>query len=487
MAHSRRVRQASARNADRLVNARMDTANIRLSRISKLFIDRDGITTAEALARRQAYSVTLLCGSDVESSYTLQLAVLTAANIASRCFPGAVRVALERRAADAPLLIWPGLKRTFGRALADVLGPDALAQAGSNEPSVRTVVFGNSDPPRNALRVTFDGWIAKAGPARDLERLPEREYCALAGISAAALAVSELFLSFADLNIEAGRRIVALSLWHPGVGVGDPAALGVPVEFLPAELWVLGLGHLGNAYLWALGTLPYEAPSEVEIFLNDFDRVEPENVDTGLIFRFNGVGRYKTRVFSDWLEARGFRTRHIERRLDSDFRCHHDEPQLALCGFDSNVARRHLATAEFRRVVESGLGGTTSNFDTISLHTLPNPRLAAELWPDVAEEDVAKEYEHRTRVARENAGYASLAADQCGRVDLAGKSIAVPFVGAIAASLVVAESIRLLHRGPAYADLKLGLAAPSLGIGRTPGSYTDQDLAGLKTCRSTIR
>ena len=56
-------------------------------------------------------------------------------------------------------------------------------------------------------------------------------------------------------------------------------ALGMQVEFLPREFWALGLGHLGNAYLWSLATLPYpQSRRDVEIFLNDFDRVEPENV-----------------------------------------------------------------------------------------------------------------------------------------------------------------------------------------------------------------
>jgi hypothetical protein len=64
-----------------------------LSRISKMLIDRDQASAEAALARRQECGVTLCCGDDVASSYTLQLAVLTAASIASRCFPGAVRIA----------------------------------------------------------------------------------------------------------------------------------------------------------------------------------------------------------------------------------------------------------------------------------------------------------------------------------------------------------------------------------------------------------
>src|SRR5688572_5519159 len=107
--------------------------DIRLSRISKLFVDRDETTTTAALARRQQHFVTLRCGSDVEHSYTLQLSVLTAANIANRCFPGAVRIALEQRLADASLLLWPSLKQTFGQVLVSLLGPDALTHLTTQE------------------------------------------------------------------------------------------------------------------------------------------------------------------------------------------------------------------------------------------------------------------------------------------------------------------------------------------------------------------
>jgi hypothetical protein len=51
--------------------------------------------------------------------------------------------------------------------------------------------------------------------------------------------------------------------------------------------------------------------------------------------------------------------------------------------------------------------------------------------------------------------------DECGRYDLAGKSVAVPFVGMTAAALVVAELLRILHDGPAYANLKLRLETPA--------------------------
>jgi hypothetical protein len=75
-----------------------------------------------------------------------------------------------------------------------------------------------------------------------------------------------------------------------------------------------------------------------------------------VIFKATDEGKLKTRVCSKWLEERGFRTRLMERPFDLNFRCRtvkpQAEPRLALCGFDSNPARRDLQTAGFARVME---------------------------------------------------------------------------------------------------------------------------------------
>jgi hypothetical protein len=114
------------------------------------------------------------------------------------------------------------------------------------------------------------------------------------------------------------------------------------------------------------------------------------------------------------------------------------------------------------------------------LHTFPNPRPPAELWPDLTPTEAVKLREYEERLARGNAGYARVGGDECGRYKLAGKSIAVPFVGAAAATLVVAETLRLLHRGPAYSGIKLAMAALHARAALTSGSYSGQDFVGLK-------
>lgn len=436
------------------------------SRISKIFVDRDQELPTASLERRKHQVVELICGADVARSYTLQLAVLTAAMIANRCFPGGVKVVMED-AVNSAALVFGRRSATLGKRLKRALGYDPTASA----PAVgsHALIFGDTNV-RTGLRVTFDGWVAKVGPANQIDRLLEREYCTLAGVAAAALAVSEVFLEFAEINIEAKSRVVALSLWRPDLAASDAAALGVPVEFLPSGAWILGLGHLGQAYLWSLATLPYVNPREVDLTLLDFDKVVPANEETGLLVSFRDHERYKTRVCARWLERAGFNTRLIERRFGVDFRCDANEPQIALCGFDNNEGRRALGGAGFDRVVECGLGGTAENFDVLNLHTLPNKRTAAEIWPSDSDD--------RTTVAAENPAYQELA-DECGRVLLAGKAVAVPFVGATAGALVMAEVLRLLHAGPSYEQLKLRLGTSAMATAVGFGSYQSVDLGAI--------
>jgi len=461
-----------------------------MSRIDKLFVDRDAAEAQVAHARREAFHVAICCGHDLAGSHTLQLAALTAAALAIRCFPNAVSVVLDERTGSARLLVWARMNLTIRDAFR-LLGVPTSTDA--SDATTASIVVGDAPAPQSAMRISFDGWIAKVGPTRLVDRLQEREYCPLAGILGGSLAISELFLSFADISIEARRRAVALSLWRPEVATSEPLAVGIPVEFLPRALWVLGLGHLGNGYLWTLAGLRYADNREATFYLNDYDLVECENIETGVLFVPKDVDVLKTRMCAAWLEARGFGTRMVERAFDADFRRRTQqpapEPALALCGFDSNPVRRDLATAEFLRVVESGLGSMASNFDTLSMHTLPHPRSPEEIWPDLSPREVEKRVRAQERMARENRGYLAAGRDECGRYELAGKAVGVPFVGMTAATFVVAETLRLLHGGPAYIDVKMSLGTPGQchAQSRDPALYTVGDLTGLEYATAMSR
>lgn len=429
------------------------------SRIAKLFVDEQDLSPEEARQRLAGHRVALACGPEAASSPTLHAAVLTAANVAARCFPGAVSLHLSGGSGPAIMLPWP-----HPASLADAVVEVApeVTVGGEDVPHdvAATLIFGSRPDLHHGLQVTFDGWAAAVAPVGYGLRLPEKERCVLAGVAAGALAVSEVFMAFAGVTVEAMRRAVGLSLWRPDLPWDHRDALGVQVEYLPGDAWCLGLGHLGQAYLWCLGLLPYAEPEMVNLILNDFDRVVPANLDTGLLSLQEHLGRFKTRVAAGWLEGRGFRPRLVERAFDEGTRPRSGEPPLGLCGFDGQGPRHLLDASGFEAVVECGLGGTASNFDALLMHTLPfQGRPCRQMWPEGEDGGDRKRAE---QLAERNRFYRTVGETlRCGHVELAGLSVAVPFVGSVAGSLVLAETLRMLHDGERCDAIDLRLASPA--------------------------
>lgn len=406
------------------------------SRINKLLVDGQQLSVEDAQQQRARCRVDLICGPEVAHSRTLQAAAATVMRTALRCYPGAVNMI-------AP----PEVELALCRAAKD---GGLTAHCNSTLPARYVIALGTTHSRPDALQVSFDGWTAQVAQAHG-SRLAETEGCPLAGILAGALAVSETFLHFAGVAPEATHRCVRISLWQPGAH--RPEA-GPVLEYLPSRVWLVGLGHLGQAYVWAYAWIPRVQTNTAELWLVDDERLVDANLETGVLSERARLGNYKTRIAADWLEARGVRTRILERKVRSGFVLAPDEPRLILGGVDSNPARHVLASAG-GRLVDVGLGAMASNFDTIAVRSWPNPRSATELWPvDIPTAPPAE------RLADCNPAYAALASDRCGRVLLAERAVGVPFVGVAAAAFAWAQVLRELHEGVHISDLKLKLASP---------------------------
>ena len=427
-----------------------------LSRIDKILIDRDGLPQSEATRRRRATPVVLAAGVEIADSRTLQAAFVTAAALASRCFPGMVVATFDGGRRRFPLLLPKALGTDLQDAVGRVAGRRAVEGQRRRDGDCMTLAFGTVPRQLDGVQVSFDRWSAMVSPTRTPTRLRERDGCAIAGVLAGALGVSEIFLRHFGITAEATLRTLGLSLWRPDLPGHLDDAAGPVLEWLPAEVWLMGLGHLGQAYLWNLAMLPYSTPGAVDFVLNDHDRVSKPNRETGIITRRTDVGRPKARVAAEWLEAFGFRTRVVERRFDERTRPRHDEPGLLLCGVDRSGPRHLLEETGFDLVVEAGVGGRADNFDAIAVHRFPGARSAASMWPET--KDSTDEDDRVRRLAEANREYRAVRdAFGCGHLDLAGVSVAVPFVGAVAGSLVVSECLRGLHEGERFEEIQLRL------------------------------
>jgi hypothetical protein len=410
----------------------------KLHRSVKLAMDSGEATTPEeAMKIFEGYRLGIEVGADVATSPTKQAALLTAVNAARRCFLGGVEI---RNCPDSNLLVpWRGC-RTLGEAVADLQG--TLVGKGKSE--IPTVAIGGEKTAVQsefAVRATFDGWCGGVVPIDDGRRLDENQEFAPAGVLAGSIAVSEAFQFVRGRNTEAGRRAIGLSLWRPEAEVSwlDGKQIGPALKSLPSRLWLIGLGHLGQAFLWTLGFLPYADPSEVLLVLQDFDTLVVANDSTSPLTRQEIVNQKKTRAMAHWCQARGFHARIYERRFAENFTIDNEEPQVALCGVDNETARAAMEDVGFTQVIEAGLGLGTEEFLAFQMHSFPASRSARARWGASAKAPSVEAIVSQP-------AYKALAEDgldECGLTLLAGRSVGAAFVGTTVSAIVVAELLRM--------------------------------------------
>jgi hypothetical protein len=114
-----------------------------------------------------------------------------------------------------------------------------------------------------------------------------------------------------------------------------------------------------------------------------------------------------------------------------------------------------LEEAGFDLVVEAGLGAGPEEYCAIRMHCFPGASKARALWSDEgtpAAETSAEERAYR-QLAKDGM-------DECGLVTLASRTVGAPFVGTIAAGLVIAEIIRRLNGGDGFDVIDITVRAP---------------------------
>ncbi len=408
-----------------------------LHRLIKQAIDSGAASSIEeAEALFHGYRVCLVIGEVEARRPADQAALLTALALARRVFLGGVAVAGPL---DVPLAVPLPLCDSL-QAAVEALGAKHAANVLDDWPCI---FIGGALRPRGSgfrVRAVYAAWRGGVVPAHAPFLADEDHVVPLSAMLAAALAVSEAFFHVQGRTPVAGRRSIGFSLWQPARAdwlTPDPDA--PRLHYLPSSLWLIGLGHLGQAYLWALGLLPYPQPTGLALVLQDVDVITTSTQSTSILSELSMVGARKTRAMAAWAERRGFATAIVERLFDASFARGDHDPAIALCGLDNALGRRALDHAGFPLVVEAGLGRGHRDFCTIRVHTLPGSRTAAEIWNGGAEqEDLADRAAYR-KMLRDGS------LDRCGVTLLAGKAVGAPFVGAVAACLVIGELLRLLH------------------------------------------
>jgi hypothetical protein len=279
-----------------------------------------------------------------------------------------------------------------------------------------------------SVRAFWNGWVAGTAPGRNTLAVGKSD-CPLAGAAAGALAVGQAFLAEQG-DHRAGRSIQQLSLWGPELGEQAACSPGTSLDevYLPTALWLVGLGNLGQAYLWALTLLPYPRPEDVLLFFQDDQKVGKENWGTSVLVQRGRYGVLKTRIAEEWATMRGFEVRRVDRRMSEQQTRSDREPGILLAGLDRMPARRMLGRCGFDYIIDAGLGVTAADY--------------RKHFQDV-EDQTGQVVEELMKLPTYQELARSLGDGGCGAATLAETRVAVPFVSAIAGALAVTQAIRL--------------------------------------------
>jgi hypothetical protein len=428
------------------MNVHQVEINSERSRIRAALVNSGRHTFSEAEEILAASSLSVVLGEDAANTPAGQAAFLTAIVTGARTF-GRVRVRgrLEERL-TLPLPL--GAKSmsdaaTFlGAEIADVQGSCPAIWIGRS-PSSSTGW---------AIQAFWDGWIAGSSPATNPITIG-RSDCVLAGVAAGALAVGQAFLAQQG-DARAGRIVNSISLWEPAIGGERALASGPTLQevYLPTQLWLVGLGNLGQSYAWSLTLLPYARPEEVLLFLQDDQQIGKENWGTSVLAQQGRYGAMKNRVVEDLATARGFQVRRVDRRLDEHLFRSDSEPAIALAGLDGMTARRLLGGRGFEYVIDAGLGATVSDYQRFRINVFDRTNDPAKHFDGV--EDQTEAVAQRLLQLPSYAEVARSRGDGgCGAAMLAGISVAVPFVSSVVGALAAAQAIRLASHRSHYVSI----------------------------------
>lgn len=384
-----------------------------LNRTMKLAMDEGRVGSyEEAKTLFDSFRLRIQVQPGFSFSLAAEATVLTLLNAAPKTFLGGVELIgpLQERCSRA----W-----FAGKTLGEVAKQYGVAIGTDNSDSVPIICVGDCTPQDSdfwlGIRMHPDGFtlspdvIANCGLESSIE----------AGVAAAGAALNEVFQHVYRNSPLAGQRDIRWKL--PGGAI--PTAFG--------NLWLVGLGHLGQAFLWTAALAGGVSLPQV-IRLTDYDTVSWSSLSTCLLVTAKDVGRKKVDVVAEQLESLGVHVHRDYERLILDSGIVRSEHELAVVAVDNIALRRSLDRLHADRVLEAGIGEGSDAFTRIQLHAFPGPRKARDIW--IGDDARAARAVDLTKPA-----YQSLLAksgDECGTTLVAGRSVATPFVGAFAGALL---------------------------------------------------
>lgn len=424
--------------------------HLKQSRIAKAIVDGavDETDFDAAEERLAKVRVAVVLTDDQAKTAAGQAAALTAVSISFKCFGSVVFVAKATTELVRPLPIG----KTIGTAAA-ALGASLLLEIPPEMTHVVLIGDAAATKANVFIRCWWNGWVTGVVPPWE-DRPLGVSGNPLAGVFAGALSVREIFATVLGYP-RSGNRVSIVSLWEPWL---DPetADAGPAEVYIAPRLWFVGLGHLGQGYLWNLGLLAVRGIGAV---LQDDQKVGEENVATGLLTSTEDINHHKTRIGARWLDDLGWPTSLIERRHYGDIPVLPDDPAIVVTGLDEPEARIAIAGAGFEYMVDAGLGHGPVDFEGLQIRVLKKGADSKAFW---SPPETAKNVD----ALLERKAYQSHAKkfENCGTRTLAAASVAVPFVGAAAGALAITQVIRLASMQKTVQLMQMELGSPGMAM-----------------------
>jgi molybdopterin/thiamine biosynthesis adenylyltransferase len=391
--------------------------------------------------------VWLIAHNSIIQSLTEQMAFITAVNIAKRVFLGGVNCILPE--------VVPNLLVLKSNSFTDLViyYGGTLTTVTPDKNDVK-LLFGAECYDDNCLEVVAEGWRGGVN-FHDQERIifaKKDNPISLGPVAAASLACYFAFCKIfklidSDLVINTGVSLWNINSgteWHKNSNDG-PRNIN-----MPRKIWALGLGHLGQAYLWTCGLMPFNDPSKVLFLLQDDDIVESENIGSQVLCNDSDIGFPKTRACLKFLEDLNFKTRIVEKRFlpgNSEEEWIMKFPFL-LNGVDNVLTRRIINKNYHKLFLDGATNGSSSLFDSFTLKNVTYIEKALDIiWPITETGESVLHKNLNERYNKEN---------NCGILTNIG--ISVPFVGLFGATFLIAELLRSLNEGTIYSIVSVRMS-----------------------------
>jgi hypothetical protein len=384
-----------------------------LNRTMKLAMDEGRVQSyQEAIDLFRSFRIRLQVAPGFSSKQGIEAAVLTLLRAGPKTFLGGVELLgpLDERCT----LAW-----FAGKSLGEVATECGVSAGTAADVHLPTICVGPGVAPTDGfwlgLAMEADGFVLTP----DVSRMSPGDGSVEAGVAGAGAALNQAFQHIYRKAPQAGQREVTFRFPMP-----DP-------QVARRDLWLVGLGHLGQAYLWTT-MLKGEMVRPAIVRLTDDDKVSTSSLSTCLLVDAADVGRTKVDAVATRLKALGVNVKRDPARVDLDAGPVTSAQPLCVVAVDNLALRKSLDRVRGAVVLEAGIGDGVDGFTRVQAHAFPGRRLARDIW--AGEDPKASRTVDISKPA-----YRSLleeSGDECGTTLIAGRSIATPFVGAFAGAVL---------------------------------------------------